>query len=204
MHTKCVKLVICCDLRHKLRNETIRNITICLPAALLPHLNNYSVVLSCFLPVSHGSQSVSLVCTFLFFPVSIVRTAVNRKIGAPVCWVQMSAPAVCLYGLSIMAQPSTDIGEEKLLSNTANMEFYRIHRKIYMPVMHFFFLLCMIGMLSAVHSLIVRWKDFRRKEFSPAHASLCAPLLSHVNALQAYRSVVDKFSFIPVGSPFKV
>ena len=77
----------------------------------------------------------------------------NRKISATVGWMQMSAPNVSLYALTIMAQPSF---EEEHPDVT---QFQRMHRMIYLPCMHFLFGLCILGILASVVSLIVRWKD---------------------------------------------
>jgi hypothetical protein len=100
----------------------------------------------------------------------------------------MSAPAVSLYALTIMAQPSFQEEQPDV------SKFDRIHRAVYLPVMHFMFAMALIGVISAVHSLWVRWEVIRRKSFSPAHAAFPFPLLAHVNAIQAYRSAVDTFS----------
>jgi hypothetical protein len=40
--------------------------------------------------------------------------------------------------------------------------------------------------------------------FSPAHIALVFPILSHTNAVQAYRSGVDSFSTLPEGHPLKI
>ena len=51
-------------------------------------------------------MAISLSLNFFFFPISLIRVVVNKKISATVAWMQMSAPAVSLYALTIMAQPS--------------------------------------------------------------------------------------------------
>lgn len=112
--------------------------------------------------------------------------------------MQMSAPNVSLYALTLMAQPSFE--EEHPDIN----RFQKMHRVIYLPCMHFFFGLCILGMVASVHSLLVRWSDFRKYRFSPAHAAFCVPALSHVNAIQAYRAAVNSFSNLPHGHPFRV
>lgn len=141
---------------------------------------------------------ISLSLNFFFFPISLIRVAVNRKISATVGWMQMSAPNVSLYALTLMAQPSF---EEEHPDVT---KFQVVHRLVYLPCMHILFGLCILGMCASLHSLAVRWKDFRKLPFSPAHAAFCVPTLSHANAVQAYRAAVNSFSDIPVGSPFKV
>jgi len=111
--------------------------------------------------------------------------------------MQMSAPNVSLYALTLMAQPSFE--EEHPDIN----QFQKMHRMVYLPIMHFFFGLCILGMLASCHSLLVRWKDFRKLPFSPAHAAFCVPTLSHANAIQAYRAAVNSFSDLPAGHWFK-
>lgn len=109
----------------------------------------------------------------------------------------MSAPNISLYALTIMAQPSF-MEEHPDINN-----FQRVHRMVYLPCMHFLFSLCVIGMLASVRSLVVRWKEFRKLPFSPAHAAFCVPTLSHANALQAYRAAVNSFSGLPPDALFK-
>lgn len=65
-----------------------------------------------------------------------------------------------------------------------------------MPCMHVMAALSIIGFLASIHSLWTRWHDFKKREFSPAHAAFCFPLLSHVNAIQAYRGAIISFSDI--------
>ena len=108
----------------------------------------------------------------------------------------MSAPNVALYAVTIMAQPSFE--EE----NPDINHFQRLHRRYYLPFMTFLFGLCLLGAIASVHSIIVRWKDFQKLPFSPAHAAFCAPSLSHCNAVQAFRAAVLSFSGLPVKSPY--
>jgi hypothetical protein len=164
-------------------------------------------------------SQVSLSLTFVFFPISLVRVYFNRKISATVgaflsfneCrldlirklmfplfqsaaftgWMQMSAPNVALYAVTIMAQPSFE--EE----NPDINQYQRLHRRYYLPFMSFLFGLCLLGAVASVHSLVVRWSEFRKLPFSPAHAAFCAPSLSHCNAVQAYRAAVMSFSGLP-------
>jgi hypothetical protein len=146
----------------------------------------------------HLLMAISLSLLFLFFPISLIRVTLNQKISAPVAWIQMSAPAIALYALTIMAQPSF---EEEHPDVT---QFERVHRMIYLPCMHFVFALSVIGVVSSMQSLWVRWDDFRKKDFSPAHAAFCFPTLAHANAIQAYRAAVNSFSDMPPGAPFKL
>jgi hypothetical protein len=132
------------------------------------------------------------------FPISVMRVWSNEKISATVCWIQMSAPAVSLYALTIMAQPTFEEEHPDLT------RFQRLHRVLYLPGMHFMFILALIGMASSLHSLYVRWASFHKKEFSPAHAAFCFPVLAHANAVQAYRGAIDAFSIIKPYSPFKM
>lgn len=110
----------------------------------------------------------------------------------------MSAPNISLYALTIMAQPSFEEEHPDVTS------FQKVHRMVYLPCMHFLFSLCLIGMAASICSLIVRWKDFKRLPFSPAHAAFCCPTLSHANAVQAYRAAVKSFSDLPAHSPFRI
>jgi len=146
----------------------------------------------------HFLMAISLTLICFFFPISIIRVAINPKISAPVGWIQMSAPAVALYALTIMAQPSFE-EEHPDVTN-----FQRIHRMVYLPCMHALFALSVVGAISSVQSLFARWGSIRTKAFSPAHAAFCFPTLAHANAVQAYRGAIDAFSTIPEGSPIKV
>jgi hypothetical protein len=125
-----------------------------------------------------------------FFPISLIRVAINKKISATVGWMQMSAPAISLYALTIMAQPSFE--EE----NPDVTSFQRVHRMIYLPCMHFMCALSIVGFIASCHSLWARWDDFKKKPFSPAHSAFCFPTLSHANAIQAYRGAVLTFGNI--------
>ena len=140
----------------------------------------------------HFLMALSLGFNIIFFPVSVIRVFVNEKISATVCWIQMSAPAISLYALTIMAQPSFE--EEQPDVST----FDRIHRAVYLPVMHMMFVLAIIGVISGVHSLWVRWPKMKSQSFSPAFAAFPFPLLAQVNAIQAYRGAVENFSNPPV------
>jgi hypothetical protein len=60
-----------------------------------------------YYPMSgHFLMAISLSLNFFFFPISLIRVALNEKISATVAYMQMSAPAISLYALTIMAQPS--------------------------------------------------------------------------------------------------
>lgn len=102
----------------------------------------------------------------------------------------MSAPAISLYALTIMAQPSFE-EEHPDVTN-----FQRVHRMVYLPCMHVMAALSVLGFAASCHSLWNRWHDFQKKVFSPAHAAFCFPVLSHANALQAYRGAIISFSQI--------
>ena len=155
----------------------------------------YSVLLVANEP--NFSPQISLSLNFFFFPISLIRVALNRKISATVGWMQMSAPNVSLYALTIMAQPSFE--EEHPDINS----YQKMHRKIYLPLMHGLFSLCLVGMAASICSLIVRWKDFRKMQFSPAHIAFCVPTLSHANAIQAYRASINSFSTMPPDCLFR-
>ena len=104
-------------------------------------------------------MAISLSLNLCFFPISLIRVVANKKISATVAWMQMSAPAVSLYALTIMAQPSFE-EEQPDVTN-----FQRIHRMIYLPCMHVMCALSLIGMAASLQSLYDRWNDFKRKEF---------------------------------------
>jgi hypothetical protein len=140
---------------------------------------------------------ISLSLNFFFFPISLIRVAFNEKISAPVSWMLMSAPDISLYALTIMAQPSF----QEELPDINN--YQKVHRLIYLPCMHFLFALCLVGMVASLNSLRVRWKEFRKLPFSPAHAAFCSPTLSHANAIQAYRASIISFSDFPPGGLFR-
>ena len=146
----------------------------------------------------------SLILFILFYPVALYRIHTNDKISVPVCWVQLSGPAVALYGFTIFNQPGSDEDAFALLIEDDKYHFFQVHRQLYMPFMHTLFAFCMISMVSALYLVRSKWKAFKEKEFSPAHVSFGAPLVSHVNAMQAYRSSVQKFSPNPPGTSFKV
>jgi hypothetical protein len=143
-------------------------------------------------------MAISLSLNFFFFPTSLVRVALNPKISATIGWMQMSAPDVSLYALTIMAQPSFEEEHPDVTS------YQRIHRLVYLPSMHFIFGLVVVGMLASVTSLISRWRTFRHVPFSPGHAAFCNPCLNHAKALQAYRAAVTSFSGLPRHHPYLV
>jgi hypothetical protein len=100
----------------------------------------------------------------------------------------MMGPSVSLYSLAIIMEP-TFSQERPDISH-----FQAVQRSVYLPSMTCLFGLCIIGMISSVHSLIVRWKQIAREEFSPAHAAYSFPLLMHAMAIQSYRSSLDFFA----------
>lgn len=163
---------------------------------LVPHFDSFSPR-SLLFPFSLKAQ-ISLSLNIFFFPISLIRVALNRKISATVGWMQMSAPNVSLYALTIMAQPSFE-EEHPDMTN-----FQRMHRRIYLPIMHGFFALCILGMVASIFSLAMRWREFRKLPFSPAHIAFCAPTLSHANAVQAYRAAINSFSSIPPRNSFHI
>lgn len=149
-------------------------------------------------------SGVSIVTFFMFYFVALYRLHTNEKISAVVCWLQLSGPAVALYGYSIFSQAGSDEDELLLLNPEYKARFFAEHRKYYMPLNHLLFTVCMISMASALYCLKTRWASFRSKEFSPAHVGFCAPLASHANAIQAYRGALNKFSLSPPNTLYKV
>lgn len=155
-------------------------------------------------PAGYTLCILSTTSFVLFYFVALYRIHTNVKISVPVCWVQLSGPAVVLYGFTIFSQPGSDEDDLALLDEANKEHFFSLHRKIYMPIQHTLFACCLLSMVSSLYLLQTRWKTFREKEFSPAHVSFCAPLVSHANALQAYRSSLQKFSQTPIGTHFKL
>lgn len=141
---------------------------------------------------------------FAIFFISLYRVAVNDKIAAPVCFIQLSAPSITLYALTLMAQPSRQSEMELEADASLASKFQDLHKQFYIPVQHCMFALSLVGMVSIFHALWVRWPKFREKPFSPAHMAFVFPILSHTNAVQAYRSGVDSFAGIPDGNSFKI
>lgn len=139
---------------------------------------------------------------FALYFVSIIRVALNTKIAAPVCWMQLSAPSIALYASTIMSQPTAV--QEALIrtSDSARHAYFAQMHTFYLPFQHGMFALCLIGMASSLHSLWTRWDALKQKPFSPAHLAFGFPTLSHTNAIQAYRSSVNAFSAIPRSSSF--
>ena len=145
----------------------------------------------------------SLLTFIMFYFVSLFRIHTNEKISVPVCWAQLSGPAVVLYGFTIFSQPGSKEDELSLLIPENKEHFIQSHHQYYMPVLHVLFALCMVSMASSLYCLKVRWQSFKDKQFSPAHVSFCAPLVSHANALQTYRSSLNAFSSSASGKTFK-
>jgi len=142
-----------------------------------------------YYPLSgHFLIAITLMLTFLYYPISLIRVALNEKMSATICWINMMGPAVSLYSLAIIMQPTFQ-QERPDISH-----FQTVQRSIYIPSMTCLFGLCIIGMISSVHGLIVRWKQISREEFSPAHAAYSFPLLMHALAVQSYRSSLDFFA----------
>lgn len=107
----------------------------------------------------------------------------------------MMGPAISLYSLAIIMEPTFQ--QERPDIN----HFQTVQRSIYLPSMTCLFGLCVIGMISSVHGLIVRLKQIAREEFSPAHAAYSFPLLMHAMAIQSYRSSLDFFASADEVSP---
>lgn len=144
-------------------------------------------------------------CLAFFFGtffISVIRVALNKKIAAPVCWIQLSAPSIALYAATIMSQPTLE-EEMQIESSPRASHLYRVQMQdYYLPFQHLMMVLTMLGAVSAVHSLWTRWDVLKQKEFSPAHLAFCFPTLSHTNSIQAYRAAVNSFSTIPKSSYF--
>ena len=146
----------------------------------------------------HFLIAITLMLTFLYYPISLIRVALNEKMSATICWMQMMCPAVSLYSLAIIMEPS--FREER----PDISHFQMMQRSIYIPSMTCLFALCVIGMVSSVHGLVIRWKQITREEFSPAHAAYSFPLLMQAIAVQSYRSGLDFFAGPKVNSTLKM
>jgi len=136
----------------------------------------------------------------ILLPISICRTFLGDKISASVCWMQMSAPSYALYALTIMGQPNTSNGDYP----EGKSLFQQIHRIIYLPFMHFFFILGVMAVLSSVYGVYRRWNYFRNQPFSPAYAAFTCPQLTHANAIQSYRSALNAFSALEATHPYRI
>lgn len=126
--------------------------------------------------------------TLLYFPISLIRVAMSEKMSATVCYLQMICPAICLHSLAIIMEPS--FREER----PDISHFQALQRSIYLPSLSCLFTLCIIGMVSSLHGIIIRLGQISREEFSPAHAAYSFPLLMHALAVQSYRSGLDFFA----------
>jgi hypothetical protein len=103
------------------------------------------VVLECVFPLF-----VLLMPSPSFLCFRIYRAAVNHKIAAPVCFISLSAPSITMYAMTIMAQPSPERISEMADAPDIRVWWHEIHRKVYLPVMHFMFFLSLIGMASSL------------------------------------------------------
>ena len=145
----------------------------------------------------HFIVLITLMLTFLYFPISLIRVALNEKMSATICWMQMMCPAIPLYALSIIMQPSF-FSEAPDISH-----FQTLQRTVYLPSMTVLFALCVMGMMSSVVGVIMRWEQISSEEFSPAHAAYSFPLLMHAIAVQSYRSGLDFFGGNEVSATLK-
>lgn len=148
--------------------------------------------------------ALQLCLSFFFglFFISIIRVALNQKIAAPVCWMQLSAPSIALYASTIMSQPTAVQQALMASSDSARYAYLVQMHTFYLPFQHGMFALCLLGMASSLHSLWTRWETLTQKPFSPAHLAFGFPTLSHTNAVQAYRSSINAFSSIPRNGSF--
>lgn len=126
--------------------------------------------------------------TLLYFPISLIRVAMSEKMSATVSYLQMICPAVCLYALAIIMEPS--FREER----PDISHFQALQRSIYLPSLSCLFTLCIIGAVSSIHGIVIRTGQIMREEFSPAHSAYAFPLLMHALAVQSYRSGLDFFA----------
>lgn len=138
--------------------------------------------------LGHFLIAITLMLTLLYFPISLIRVAFSGKMSATVSYIQMICPAVSLHALAIIMEPS--FREER----PDISHFQALQRSIYLPCLSWLFTLCIIGMISSIHGIIIRMNQISREEFSPAHAAYSFPLLMHALAVQSYRSGLDFFA----------
>jgi hypothetical protein len=81
---------------------------------------------------------------------SIYRVAKNHKIAAPVCFIQLSAPSITMYAMTIMAQPSQHREQQLEESPELMTKFFEVHRDLYLPMQHCMMILSLIGMVSVL------------------------------------------------------
>jgi hypothetical protein len=117
--------------------------------------------------------------------------------SATVCYMQMICPAVSLYSLAIIMEPS--FREER----PDISHFQALQRSIYLPSLTCLFTLCIIGVISSIHGILIRLKQISRAEFGPADAAYSFPLLVHALAVQSYRSGLDFFAGATVNPTMK-
>ncbi len=70
--------------------------------------------------------------------------------SAAICWINMVGPAVPLYALAIIMQPTFE--QERPDIN----HFQTVQQSIYLSSMTCLFVLCVVGMVSSVHGFITR------------------------------------------------
>ena len=108
--------------------------------------------------------------------------------SATASYLQMICPAICIHSLAIIMEPS--FREER--PDISHVQ--ALQRSIYLPSLSFLFILCIVGMISSIHGIIIRRRQLSREEFCPAHAAYSFPLLMHALAVQSYRSGLDFFA----------
>lgn len=88
--------------------------------------------------------------------------------------------------------------------NPETLEYFlnSLHH-FYLPLHHFLFACSLVGVCSAIHGVLSRWKKFKEKAFSPAHVAFMAPTLAHANAIQSYRATIMSLSRFPEGGWFR-
>mmetsp|Transcript_9548 Transcript_9548/g.20593 ORF Transcript_9548/g.20593 Transcript_9548/m.20593 type:complete len:1435 (-) Transcript_9548:31-4335(-) len=137
--------------------------------------------------LGHFLIAITLMLSIMYFPISLIRVALNEKMSATICWMNMIGPSISLYALAIIMQPTFQ-QERPDVSH-----FQMMQRSVYLPSMTFLFGMSIIGMVSSVHGISIRGGQIAREEFSPAHAAYSFPLLLHALAVQSYRNSLDFF-----------
>lgn len=81
--------------------------------------------------------------------------------------------------------------------------YQKMHRRIYLPLLHSLLGFCLVGMAASIASLLSRWRDLHAQPFSPAYVAFCVSMMFHANAIQAYRAALNSFSTLTTSSPFR-
>jgi hypothetical protein len=114
----------------------------------------YCVSMSCWIERHYFRDIIALLFSdrilLLVRVFRIYRAAVNHKITAPVCFIGLSAPSITMYAMTIMGQPSPERISEMIDTPDLRTRWNDIHRRMYLPVMHFMMFLSLVGFASSL------------------------------------------------------